>query len=201
MRFDAAYYERHYGDEESAVISREAVARLVRFVAGYLDYLDVPVRRVLDAGCGEGFWREPTLAHFPGAKYVGIEYSPVMCAKHGWERASLVDYRGRPADLVVCQGVLQYLSDEDAEAALRNLVRLAKGALYLEALTQWDWDNACDQELSDGEVWLRTGDWYRERLASAFIDAGGGVFVAKRAGVVFYELEARRSATSGLRKK
>lgn len=191
--FDAAYYERFYQDPRSKVSDGAAVQRLATFVAAYLTYLDVPVRRILDLGCGLGHWGDAAARLWPRASYVGVEYSEHLCERHGWQRGSVVDFRPagrhREFDLVVCHGVLQYLDDAQATRAIANLGRLCRGALYLEALTAKDWAENCDRSVTDGDVHLRTGDWYRSRLATNFQDCGGGVFTARRAGVPLFELE------------
>ena len=188
--FDAAYYARFYGDKATRVSGLGDTRKLARFVSGYLDYLDVPVRRVLDAGCGLGRWKLALAEHYPRARYTGLEWSEHLCARFGWQQGSIADYRGRGRyDLLVCQGVLQYLSDRDAERALDNLGRLCRGALYLEVLTAEDWKDACDRRATDGEVHRRPAAFYRKRLARHFIAVGGGLFVHKDAGAVLYALE------------
>ncbi|MFO7565340.1 MAG: class I SAM-dependent methyltransferase [Enhygromyxa sp.] len=185
-RFDAAYYQRYYGTLKLAA----GVETLVRFVSAYLEHLGVEVDEVLDFGCGQGFWRAPLLRAYPHARYTGIELSEHACETYGWTRGSVVDHdHGRQADLVVCQGVLQYLPDEQADEAIRNLARHTRGALYLEALTQGDWDNNCDQTATDGDVHLRPLAWYRERLAAHFYGCGGGLFIPRNSSVVLFELE------------
>jgi O-methyltransferase involved in polyketide biosynthesis len=94
-------------------------------------------------------------------------------------------------DLVVCQGVLQYLDDRAAARALRNLGQWTRGALYLEALTRRDWRHVCDRQRTDGNVHLRSGAWYRRRLARTFTAAGGGVFLQNAAGASLFELEGQ----------
>jgi len=93
-------------------------------------------------------------------------------------------------DLVICQGVLQYLDDRTAARALANLARWTDGVLFLEALTRRDWRENCDRERTDGDVHLRDGAWYRRRLARHFQRCGGGVFVARAAGCSLFELES-----------
>lgn len=185
-RFDAAYYARYYGTLQLAA----GIETLVRFVTAYLDHLGVPVDEVIDFGCGQGFWRAPLLRAYPRARYTGIELSEHACETYGWTRGSVVDYaHGQQADLLICQGVLQYLPDEQASLAIRNLAKHTRGALYLEALTQGDWEHNCDQRATDGDVHLRPVAWYRERLAAHFHSCGGGLFVPRNSGVVMFELE------------
>lgn len=188
--FDASYYKKYYKDRRTRVADAETCALLAGFVFSYLDYLRLPVERVLDIGCGTGLWQREVHQRYPGAKYVGVEASEYACRTYGWEQGSVIDYQPtEDFDLVVCQGVLQYLDDAEAEAALRNLPRLAPVALYLEVLTREDWERNCNREITDGSVHLRGIEWYRERLRAHFVACGGGVFVARGAGAVFYELE------------
>lgn len=194
-RFDAAYYERFYGDRSTRVSDLTAVARLATFVAGYLNYLQLPVRHILDVGCGLGHWQTAARGPWPRARYHGIEASPHLCQRLGWTEASIVDFDPqatcgqRQFDLVICQGVLQYLDDRAARAALANLGRWTGGALYLEALTRTDWEENCDQGRTDGDVHLRPGTFYRRALHRDFLAAGGGLFIARSSGVTLFELE------------
>ena len=188
--FDAAYYARYYGDKATRVSGLSDTRKLARFVTGYVDYLGVPVRRVLDAGCGLGRWKLALAEHYPRARYTGLEWSEHLCARFGWDQGSISDYRGRGRyDLVVCQGVLQYLSDADAARAIDNLARLCRGVLYLEVLTAEDWRDACDRRATDGAVHRRPATFYRTRLARHFTALGGGLFVPKDSDVVLYALE------------
>jgi SAM-dependent methyltransferase len=192
-RFGEAYYQRYYEDPRSRVSDAAAVDKLAGFVAAYLQYLDVPVRRILDLGCGVGHWRTAAARRWPAASYQGVEWSRYLCERFGWQHGSAADFtpKGRQPgfDLVVCQGVLQYLDDRSAARAIENFGRLCRGALYLEALTAADWRQNVDRSVTDGDVHLRSADWYRRRLATSFQDCGGGVFVARRAGVTLFELE------------
>jgi len=185
-RFDAAYYAHFYGALQVAA----GVEPLVRFVSAYLDHLGIPINEILDLGCGAGFWRAPLLRAYPNATYTGVELSEHACETHGWIQGSVVDYaHGRKADLVVCQGVLQYLPTREAHRAIRNLARHTGGALFLEALTQEDWDHNCDKGSTDGAVHLRPVAWYRELLAAHFISCGGGLFLPLGSPVALFELE------------
>lgn len=193
--FGAEYYRRYYGDAATCVSDLAAVRRLAGFVAAYLRYLEVPVRTILDVGCGVGHWRTAAHALWPKARYQGVEFSEHLCDRFGWTRGSVADLDPAAAlgratfDLVVCQGVLQYLDDRSAARALQNLARWTDGALYLEALTARDWRENCDRTRTDGDVHLRSAAFYRRRLARHFQTCGGGVFVSRRAGVTLFELE------------
>ena len=188
--FDADYYRRYYEDRRTRVTDQARVRRLAAFVTAGMRHYELPLRSVLDLGCGMGFWRTAMAELAPRARYQGVEYSEYLCERFGWTRGSVVDYAPRRTfDLVVCQGVLQYLGDADATAAIANLARLCRGALYLEALTVRDWQENCDRETTDGSMKLRTGDWYRRRLRPHFLTVGGGIFLHRSAPAATFELE------------
>lgn len=189
-RFDAAYYRRFYGARRTRVADLAATRRLCQFAVAYLRYLQLPLRTVLDLGCGLGSWRKALAESAPGARYRGVEVSPYLCARFGWQQGSVVDYRSdRTFDLVVCQGVLQYLDDAAAVKAIANLGRLTRGALYLEALTRGDWQQNCDRSVTDGDVHQRPAAWYRTRLRRHFVAVGGGLFLHRTAPATTFELE------------
>ena len=190
FKFDESYYRRHYTDPCTRVASPMELKVLADFVCTYLKHLKQPVRRVLDIGCGLGAWRKLLQRHYPRAGYTGVEISDYLCQRYGWQRGSVVDFRSAtPFDLVICQGVLQYLSPLQATKAIENLATLCRGAMYLEVLTKEDWDYNCDRDRTDGNVFLRNGDWYRRRLARSFVNAGGGLFIHRQSTVTLYELE------------
>lgn len=189
-RFNAQYYSKYYGAPETRVTAVGETERLVSFVSAYIQYLGLPVKRILDMGCGMGLWRAPLSRAFPKARYIGVEVSHHICETLGFTQGSIVDYQGRGQfDFIVCQGVLQYLSGPDCSRAIANLARLCRGVLYLEVLSQEDWDFNCDQDVTDGDVHLRSATSYREALRPHFQALGGGLFVAHSAPVTLYELE------------
>ena len=188
--FNQAYFQRYYRNLKTRVVTKQMIDRLATFVASYLKHVDMPVRRILDLGCGLGLWQQPLQQHFPRASYRGVEFSDYACQKYGWTKGSVVDYRATGAfDLVICQGVLQYLSDRDARTAIANLASLSRGALYLEVLTTADWENNCDRRTTDGGVHLRSGSWYRRQLSRYFKNCGGGLFLTTTAQATLFELE------------
>jgi SAM-dependent methyltransferase len=189
--FDEAYYARFYRNKQTRVSGSNENTRLAQFLSGYLRYLEQPVRNVLDLGCGLGHMREPLLREFPKARYVGVERSAYLCERYGFSPGSVVDFKSRARfDLVICKGVLQYLTAAEAVRAIENLGRLCRGCLYLEALTREDWAAACDRERTDGAVYRRPVQFYRRELRKSFQPAGGGIFVHERSGAVLYALES-----------
>jgi SAM-dependent methyltransferase len=189
--FDRAYYERFYVDPKTRVSDRAQLDKLGDFVCAYLRYLELPLKRVLDLGCGIGHWRSVLERQFPSARYQGVEYSEYLCERYGWERGSAVDYRSRYAfDLVICQGVLPYLDPRPAKQALENLATLCKGALYLEAVTREDWeDGVVDKRRTDKKMQFRPAAFYRRALSPHFVNVGGGLWLSRRARVPTYALE------------
>jgi SAM-dependent methyltransferase len=188
LAFDAAYYERFYGDPRTRAAGPPEQRRRARFIAAYLRYLEIPVERILDVGCGLGTMLEQLQRAFPKATCTGVEYSDYLCERHGWIRGSVVDYRDAPHDLVVCNDVLAYLDKRSCGRALTNLARLTACALYLGVLT--DEDRAlCDPERTDMAQRSRPAAWYRARLARHFVSVGGGLFLKKPLAAAVWALE------------
>jgi SAM-dependent methyltransferase len=190
VRFDRRYYQRYYLNSRTAVNTREEMRGLARLIAAYAGYLEIPVQRILDAGCGCGWLRVPFSRLFPDAKYTGLEYSEYICERYGWTRGSIERYVSRkPFQVVVCNGVLQYLPDRSAARALASLARLSNGVLYFNALTTEDWARNADRRRTDGDVYLRPAGWYRARLRRSFHEIGGGLWLRRGLGIPLWELE------------
>ncbi|WP_298210917.1 class I SAM-dependent methyltransferase [Acidovorax sp.] len=189
--FDEAYYQRFYFDKKTSVMDPEHMERLGTFVCSYLKYLRVPVLRVLDVGCGIGVWKDIVARHFPQASYQGVEFSPYLCERFGWQQGSVVDYvADEPFDFVICQGVLPYLSPADLKTALHNLGHLCKGALYVEAVSREDYErDIIDEDLTDGRVFRHRADLYRRGLQQGAIELGGGVWLSRKADLPLFALE------------
>ena len=189
--FDAAYYERFYFNMKTSVVDRAHVERLGAFVCSYLQFVRVPVRRVLDVGCGIGLWRDVIHRHYPHARFHGVEYSEYLCERYGWERGSVVDYKAKsPFDLVICQGVLPYLAAAEARLAMHNLGRLSQGALYVEAVAREDWEqDVLDETLTDPNLFKHPAQLYRNGLAGGFIELGGGVWLSRKSELPVFALE------------
>jgi SAM-dependent methyltransferase len=189
--FDGEFFRRFYLDPESAVTSRGEMDARGRLIAAFAGYMDVKVRRILDAGCGLGLLRRSLVRALPGARYVGLEVSSYLCRRYGWTRGSLADWTARGRfDLVVCYDVLQYLDDRAAIRALANLGRLCRGILYFSALTREDWLYNCDRRRTDPDVHLRPAAWYRQRLAPRFRESGAGLWVRRGLPTTLWSLES-----------
>ena len=189
--FDEAYYARFYGSRRTRVHGAAEVGHLARGVTEMIAWLGGEVRSVLDVGAGIGLWRDWFRAHKRGVRYRSIEVSEYACRAYGHERRDIARWKDArdKFDLVVCQGVLPYLSDADAAAAIDNIAAMSKGFLFLEAITERDLDDVCDRDKTDVAVHARPGRWYRERLGKKFRALGCGLWCVKNSSLVFYELE------------
>jgi predicted TPR repeat methyltransferase len=194
-RFDREYFRRYYYSPSTRVTERAEMQVRANLIAAVLAHAQLPVRRLLDAGCGIGLLQPAFARSLPKARYSGLEASDYLCQRYGWIKGSVASFRPpTPADLVVCYDVLQYLDDRQASLALSNLARLTRCALYFSALTRADWRNNCDRSRTDSEVYLRSGDWYWRRLQKNFRYLACGVWVLKSVSVIRWELEAAPKA-------
>lgn len=192
MPFDREYYRRYYYDPRTAVATRAEMRARARLIAAFVEHLGLPVRRILEAGCGTGLLRAELRRLLPRAHYTALEASAYLCRRHGWRLGRIEEYRSRaPFDLVVCYDVLQYLEPAGAERALRNFALLSRGALYFSALTRADLARNADRERTDADVHLRSAHWYRTRLRRHFREAGLGFWLRRGAPLTLWELESQ----------
>jgi SAM-dependent methyltransferase len=195
QRFDRDYFQRFYYSPRTRVTTASEMRSRADMIAAMLTYAELPVHSILDAGCGIGLLRRAFARALPDARYTGLEVSDYLCKRYGWEHGSIADYRpGKPADLVICYDVLQYLEDDDARRALANLPNLTRCALYFSALTRADWRHNCERSRTDSSgVRIRTGSWYLQRLRRHFEFLGYGVWVRRDVGLIRWELEDPRA--------
>jgi hypothetical protein len=188
--FDESYYRRYYADAKTRVSSAAQLAHLARATTEMIAWYGGALDTVLDIGAGAGLWRDWFRKHRPKTKYRSTEVSPYACEKYGHEQRDIATWRARERfDLIVCQGVLPYLPDDAAASAIENIAAMARGFLYVEAITKRDFEEICDQAKTDGDVHLRRASWYRDRLGAHFVNVGCGLYYAKRGPLRFYELE------------
>lgn len=188
--FDSAYFRKFYFDAATRVTTAAEMRDRAQLIAAILRHAGIPVRSILDAGCGTGLLRKPFAAVMPRARYEGLEASDYLCTRYQWTKGSVVDFAPRSArDLLICYDVLQYLDDRDAARAIANLARLTTAALYISALTREDWRENCDRMRTDRAVHLRPGDWYRRRLRRRFKYLGFGVWLRKDVTAILWDME------------
>jgi SAM-dependent methyltransferase len=192
--FGADYFRRFYLDPATRVVSNAEMHNRAAVIASILGHVQIPVRRILDAGCGLGLLRKPLAELYPRARYSGLEVSPYLCRRFGWIAGSVTDFvPPKPFDLAICYDVLQYLPDAGAARAIANLATLTRSALYISALTTEDWRDNCDRSRTDRDVHLRPGDWYRRRLQKSFRYVGIGVWLRKEVTACLWDMERPRA--------
>ena len=188
VRFDKAYYDRFYRNPKTRAVTPAATRRQARFIAAYVRHLEIPVRRLLDVGCGTGVLLRALGREFPKARCEGVEFSDYLCNQYGWRQGSAVDFQPKqPADLVICNDVLGYLRDADCERAIANLAAMAGSALYLGVLTREDLA-LCDRNRTDTNQIARSAGWYKSRLSRDFLSVGGGLLLRKPVDVTVWHL-------------
>jgi SAM-dependent methyltransferase len=192
--FDRAFFARFYHAPATAVVSRDDVVTRARFVLAYLAYLQIPVRAVLDAGCGTGLWKRALRRLDRSIDYTGLDPSEYLCRRYGWIRGSVADFSSRRRfDLVVCQDVMQYMDADEVDRGLAAMARACRGALYFDVPTRDDIDAGLyDMRRTDRRIHVRGAVWYRRRLSRHFESAGGGVFISPRARATLLSLERGR---------
>jgi SAM-dependent methyltransferase len=143
-RYDRAYFDHWY--RARGFGSPALLERRVAYALGTAEYLlDRPVRSVLDVGCGEGAWSVALRRRRPRARYVGVDPSAYAVdrfgRRRGLRRGGLDDLDdldlGPSFDLVVCVGVLPFVSDAVAVRGIGAITRrLAPGGVaFLEVFT------------------------------------------------------------------
>jgi 2-polyprenyl-3-methyl-5-hydroxy-6-metoxy-1,4-benzoquinol methylase len=188
--FDQAYYQRYYHDPRTAVTSRAEMRARAALIAAGVRYLGLPVRNILDAGCGLGLLRAPLMRHLPRARYVGLEASEYLCRRYGWRHGTMQSLSARERyELVVCYDVMQYLTAPQARVSIAKLASVCAGILYFSALTSGDWRNNCDQARTDRVPGLRSATWYRRELSRSFLPFGCGLWVRRGAPVTLWDLD------------
>lgn len=146
-QYDKAYFDKWYRHPQHRVKSPVELARQVAFVLSTAEFvLGRPVRSVLDVGCGEGQWRDALRAHRPRLHYAGVDPSAYAVERYGRVRnirlGGIESLDALPLraqyDLVVCCGMLNYLTPAQLTRGVAQVARRAGGVAYLELFTRED---------------------------------------------------------------
>lgn len=171
QRYDRAYFDKWYRNPAHRVKSRVELERQVRFVLSAAEWvLGRSVRSVLDVGCGEGNWRSVLRTLRPTVHYDGVDPSAYAVSRFGVARGlqqggieDLDRLTLRPRyDLVVCCGMLNYLSAAQLRRGLGQVARRTGGVAYLELFAKGD-----SIEGDTGWPTLRSAQWYQRALTNA----------------------------------
>ena len=153
------------------VKSASELLRQATFVLHTAEWvLGRPVRTVLDVGCGEGNWQPVLKKLRPALQYDGVDPSAYAVARFGARRGlqqgsieSLDTLALRAEyDLVVCCGMLNYLTAPQLKRGMSQVAARVGGVAYLEIFAKGD--------AFEGDTdWppLKSAEWYRDLLSSA----------------------------------
>lgn len=188
--FDDDYYARYYENPKTRVYSAEEHSALAGYVFAFAKWNQLEMRNVLDVGAGIGLWKAWIEKHHPKVKYTGTEVSEAMCLKHGYQQCDIARWRDRKQyDLIICQGVLQYLPDPDVAPAVANIAAMSRGLVFFEALTRADLRDRADTTRTDTDVFVRNGSYYRGLFAKHFVAIGAGLHWPRELELPFWELD------------
>ncbi|MCC6317261.1 MAG: class I SAM-dependent methyltransferase [Gemmatimonadaceae bacterium] len=145
--YDKAYFDKWYRQSRTRVKSRLDIDRQLAFVISATEYLlERPVTKVLDVGAGEGNWSVALRRLRPRAKYFGVDPSTYAVERYGKRRNirlggfGNVGTLGLPDDfdLILCCGVMNYVSARELARGLDALTYLCVGAAYFEIFSSAD---------------------------------------------------------------
>ncbi len=146
-RYDEAYFNKWYRSTRYRVKSAAELRRQASFVLSTAEWvLGGAVRTVLDVGCGEGQWGVALRSMRSSIKYEGVDPSEYAVRRYGKRRniklggiENLGDVASRRSyDLIICCGMLNYLTTSQLSKGISNVAQLASGVAYLELFTSGD---------------------------------------------------------------
>ena len=169
--FDRAYFDKWYRDPRTRVRTLGERERQVRFaLAAAEQFLERPVRTVLDVGAGEGHWQPVLQKLRPAIRYTGVDVSEHAVRRHGAGRnirlGSIEDLGtmrlGDDFDLVLCVGMLYYLTPGQFTRGVTQLHDRCAGMAYLEIFARED---ALTGDVPAGT--MRPAAWFRAAMRAA----------------------------------
>jgi SAM-dependent methyltransferase len=189
-RFDEAYYHRFYENPKTRIYGPKEHSHLAQYVFSFASLNEIELGSVLDIGAGVGLWKHWIEKNAKEVEYTGIEVSQTMCKKHDYQHRDIARWRDRRKyDLIICQGVLQYLSDPDVAPAVANIAAMAGGLVYFEVLTRGDLRDRVDKDVTDLDVFVRNGSYYRGLFGKHLVPLGGGLHWTRELPPPFWELD------------
>jgi len=175
-KYDEAYFDRWYRGR-ARIGAEPDVRRKVAMAVSIAEFfLRRTIRNAIDIGCGEAPWFVHLRDLRPKVRYVGYDPGDYAVAEFGASRnvrrgafgdVGSLKIRER-FDLVICADVLHYLQDDEIVRGLPALVRLMRGAAFLEVLTRED-----DVVGDTVGLMRRPASWYRDVFSSAGLTAVG----------------------------
>jgi SAM-dependent methyltransferase len=169
--YDKAYFDKWYRNSRSRVVTRDDVRRKAALAVAAAEYLlERPVRSVLDIGAGEGSWNPALRKLRPRIRYTGVDPSEYAVRRYGRSRNLVLgrfhelDELGLDGayDLVICCGVMNYLTPRELSAGLQSISAMLGGVAFLEI---WA---AEDEIVGDTHGWHdRPARWWSARLRDA----------------------------------
>jgi SAM-dependent methyltransferase len=166
--YDQSYFHRWYRSPRTRVITPADTKRKARLALGAAEYmLGRPVRTVLDVGAGEGAWLLALRALRPGVRYTGVDPSEYVVRRFGkrrnihWGTFAALDEVGLLSgkyDLIVCCGVVNYLSTRELERGLEVIAAMLAGVAFIEVWT------TADDVVGDRRGWREHSPQYYRRL-------------------------------------
>lgn len=170
--------------------TQTSINSLATAVHSLANWWGIPITKVLDVGAGLGFWRDWYRSQHPDVHVLSTDVSEYACKTYGHEQRDIATWRPRQKfDLIVCHGVLHYLSDSDAKNAIGNIAHASRGLMYLEAPTTYDLENIVDRNATDLEVFARSAQWYKKQLSPHFVQLGAGLWLHRSCPLPLYQLE------------
>ncbi len=163
--YTKSYFDKWYRHPRTRVKAPIDIERQLRMVVAAAEYLfERPVRKVLDVGAGEGNWSLALRKIRPGASYYGVDASEYAVQRFGRKRNIRLGTFGEVGtldlpddfDLVLCCGVLNYVSPRELATGLRALAPMCPGVGYFEVFSSAD-DAVGDFTRSEA----RTPRWWR----------------------------------------
>jgi hypothetical protein len=166
-------------DRKEEAIYQENKDNIAKLIRAYSSFLWMTPKIVVDVGAGVGHMRRAIQRHWRGVSYVGYDVSREMCQRFGWEffDVTLKKHAKHPAflnNVVICDSVFQYLTDEECERGAQTLRASTRHFLYFDSFTlEESRDPSFGPHNADYDVNLRPRQWYVDLLKRSGFEWAG----------------------------